>query len=338
MKNSEELFEKLIVDESFISWIKNKQDPKWDKWLNDNPDRQEIVHLAEALFNPFRFKREEYDASKVEKIKNNIDENILIFENSNNVRARKIHPWVLRAAVVGFFLAVSSGLYFVLNNLKNPSKEIISKNLIEKSTHRGQKLTTNLPDGSVVVLNSSSSVKYEFPFSGNERIVYLEGEAFFDVVRDTLAPFKVVTEQITTTALGTSFNINSFTSDIEIALVTGKVQVSKGSSDSVILYPGEMAVVQESGRIDVELFDPGKKIAWKDGVLYFDHAPLYEIIEKLEEWYGVDISIQNSSDSDIVYSGYYDNEYLKEVLEGLAFVYHFNYHIDKKNVEIMFNK
>ncbi len=98
---------------------------------------------------------------------------------------------------------------------------------IEKSTEPGQKLSFHLEDGTKVILNAGSKIWYPSNFNIHEREVILEGEAFFEVSKDASRPFRIVTESVVTTALGTSFNINAFPSNenIEIALVTGKVSV-----------------------------------------------------------------------------------------------------------------
>ena len=211
-----------------------------------------------------------------------------------------------------------------------------------KGTEPGQKLSIQLSDGSRVILNSSSKLVYNDFFGSDERVVYLEGEAFFEVNRDTLRPFKVITGSISTTALGTSFNVNSFSQNkaIEIALVTGKVLIEEQSSTerSVLLIPGEMATFnKQAGDLSKSKFNIRDLTGWKDGIIVFRNARYGQVIEKLERWYGVEISEDRIPMKDWNFTGTFENENLENLLNTLQFEYEFTYQIDKKKVNIKFN-
>lgn len=214
---------------------------------------------------------------------------------------------------------------------------------IEKSTESGQKLSFHLEDGTKVILNAGSKLNYSSNFGNNERTVLLEGEAFFEVTKDVTRSFKVITESVVTTALGTSFNINAFPSNekIEIALITGKVSVERveqsGKLISLTLNPGEMATVLKGDHIITKSpFNFNQKISWKNGMIFFKDANYLEIVSKLESWYGVDIQTDNIPVKEWKFSGKFEDETLENILISLQFGHEFDYEIKGKNVKLNF--
>jgi len=336
MNKSEKLLNELIKDESFISWIYTNKDDEWSAWLANNQDNKDVVERARRIILSMKFNSETLSKERIEYLKNSIEDNIISLENQSPASRSLWSPWIRRAAV--FFLVVSFGgaIFFISDNVQTTSSEVVTE-YIEKSTQKGQKLTTYLPDGSKVTLNSNTKINYERPFNGNERNVELVGEAFFEVVKDSLKPFIVVSGDISTTVLGTSFNINSISEErVEVSLVSGSVAVRNEGEKTVILHPGEIAIANKSKTIEVGEFDYIKRIGWKDGVLVFSNATFTEIFKQLEGWYGVSIHIVGGVDEDFHYTAMYDNHTLKEVLQGIAFVQGFDFSIDGDIAEINF--
>ena len=204
-----------------------------------------------------------------------------------------------------------------------------------KMTRKGEKLTVLLPDGTLVKLNSESSIRFTETFE-EHRKVFLTGEAFFEVVRDTTKPFTVATRHLLTTALGTSFNINAYSDKEEVVLLTGKVRINDGASrHSEILLPGEKVAyldgtLKKSSNVSLD------QVMWKDGVLIFRETPFALGIEELERWYGVSFDIRNLRDKEVFLTGYFDNQNLKNVLESLSYTARFEYQIEGKEVLITF--
>lgn len=218
----------------------------------------------------------------------------------------------------------------------------------EKLTHNGQHLTFRLEDGSQITLNSNSRLSYPIQFTDTSRIVTLNGEAYFDVAKDAKRPFTVITGNVSTTALGTSFNI-CYPEDqslSKISLLSGAVKVEMknrtGNIHDVELIPGEQLLygfMDES--FEIELFDPLAISGWKDGIIYFKEAGIDEIVERLEVWYDVEIKLTGNlakKEHDIWnYSGQFEKESLENVLRGISYVKNFSFEIDDKNIELMFN-
>src|SRR5690606_12857021 len=137
-------------------------------------------------------------------------------------------------------------------------------------------------------------------FAKDKRELTLQGEGFFQVTKDPARPFTVHTGNIATTALGTSFNVRHHKSDSisEISLVTGKVRLGiqgKEGMKTADLLPGERATYQSAiDFIQLDHFDVQEVLAWKDGVLYFKEANLNQVVQRLEDWYGVSIALEGN--------------------------------------------
>lgn len=144
-----------------------------------------------------------------------------------------------------------------------------------------------MEDGTVVYLNADSRLKYPEVFTGGERKVYLEGEAYFEVAKDEACPFAVVAGGVEVRVLGTHFNVNAYPEKQQVTttLVEGKVEVSNGERHAV-LSPGVQAVASEQG-MKLQEVDVREYTGWKDGLFVFSRMPLEEIMRQVYRWYGV---------------------------------------------------
>ena len=159
------------------------------------------------------------------------------------------------------------------------------------STPRGRNFRLTLPDGTAVWLNAASSLKYPTVFAGNERMVEVSGEAYFEVAKDVSKPFRVKTNGQLIEVMGTRFNVQAYAGEEEMAttLLSGKVKVTPvGSTTSILLEPGFQAV---SGRSEAGIrslkADTLEVISWRDGLFRFNQTPLILILKQLERWYDV---------------------------------------------------
>ncbi|MEQ6120898.1 FecR domain-containing protein [Reichenbachiella sp. MALMAid0571] len=248
-------------------------------------------------------------------------------------------PIVWKVAI-SITLIVSLSFFF----LQNQSSSIAEKNIFVKSTKWGQKQTLTLSDGSVVKLNSGSSIFFPEQFGSDSREIKLIGEAFFEVVKDSRRPFRVLTGDIATVVLGTSFNVNAYPekNKIDISLVTGKVRVESSNYgqkaiDPIYLTPGEQASYSLSTLyIKKQKFDTEEMLGWKSGILYFKNANESTLVAKLEKWYGVEISVINQTENKIDISTKFDNATLENVLTSLGYTLGFDFKINNKKVEIQY--
>ncbi|MGV3684665.1 MAG: FecR family protein [Daejeonella sp.] len=170
----------------------------------------------------------------------------------------------------------------------NNNTNRLTYNKIE--TPNGGKYQIILPDGSKVWLNAASSLKFPTSFIGKERDVELEGEAYFEVAKNKLLPFRVHTKDMNVFVTGTQFNVMAYNDEEFSAttLVEGSVDI-KNSSEKLSLVPGEQAVNRvgtslRKNEVDVEQF-----IAWKNGLFQFDNTDIQSVMRQLGRWYDVSV-------------------------------------------------
>jgi transmembrane sensor len=155
-----------------------------------------------------------------------------------------------------------------------------------------------LPDGTAVWLNAASSITYPTVFTGNERRVTLSGEAYFEVVHDARTPFIVHTERQNITDIGTSFNVNTYPEEEDVAttLIRGAVKISGinySDFEAKILKPGQQSRLLRDGKMDVvDRADTAAAIAWKEGLFDFDNTNLTLVLRQLGRWYDVKIKYE----------------------------------------------
>ncbi|MAZ28712.1 MAG: hypothetical protein CL868_16745 [Cytophagaceae bacterium] len=185
----------------------------------------------------------------------------------------------------------------------------------------GKRFSIELADGSIVHLNSGSVLKYPSSFGENQnREVYLEGEAFFEVAKNIHKPFIVKTSQLNVRVLGTRFNVSSYVEDgyTSATLAEGSVAVypSDGDMDSIRrkIKPGEQARFRD-GILNVKYVDVNKNIAWMKGSLYFDNERFEAISKRLERRFNTDIVNTYEALNDVHYTGAFSDEDLTDILD-----------------------
>lgn len=183
-----------------------------------------------------------------------------------------------------------------------------------------------LSDGSKVWLNSMTEFRFPVAFTGEERKVYLTGEAYFEVAPNSKHSFIVVTEEgMEVKVYGTEFNMNTYQHGVvQTVLVSGKVGIRvNATGKEVMLAPRQMAEYSEkTGMVRVEDTDPYRYIAWKDGEFVFERETIEEIMERLGRWYDVKVFYENESLKQKRFTGvisrYEDIEQVLRLIEGPA--------------------
>lgn len=210
----------------------------------------------------------------------------------------------------------------------------------------GQISEFKLIDGTKVWLNSGTRVRIPASFSAKNRIVTMEGEAFFQVTKDPLHPFFVNTKELSVRVLGTSFNVSAYETEknTEVTLIEGKVGVKEINGERLAkLLPGQQLVYEKSTgkkikqEVDVTPFE-----AWRDGKMIFKDRTLEYIAYRLERWYNVDIDFNDSNVSHIKFTGtILKNKPLSQVLEIITLSAPIRFDIklksDKKNQVILYS-
>lgn len=158
------------------------------------------------------------------------------------------------------------------------------------STSPGESYEVQLPDGSVISLNSASSLEYPANIAGRgERRVKLTGEAFFKVAKDAQHPFIVEAGNQTVQVLGTEFNINCYADEPAVAttLIGGSVSV-KSNGATQLLVPGQQALSRNGG-LEVAAVETDSIVDWKNGDFYLNHVDFRTAMRKIARWYDVEV-------------------------------------------------
>lgn len=206
------------------------------------------------------------------------------------------------------------------------------------TTGQGEYKRIVLPDSSVVFLSPRSTLRVEQPFPGAGREVSLAGEAIFEASHDARRPFTVVSGEVTTVALGTSFKVTSFPSENEtrVALSYGKVIVRdralRRTGDSLYLSPGEEAVYNNETHTIRKTVHPGSQFDYHRNVLFFKNAGIAEVVRKLSAYYGMEIRYDSLKDVHWSVSGEFDYQPLGTVLQAIAYSCNIGYDIQGDTV------
>jgi len=161
-----------------------------------------------------------------------------------------------------------------------------------------------LSDGTEVWLNSVSSLRFPFAFSGKTREVYLTGEAFFKVAKKAAQPFIVHTGQTDVRVLGTEFNVNTYQADKTVtSLVEGSVSTSGQDKRKILLQPGYQAVYTPASGFTSQTFDPAIELAWMNDIYYFHDTKLHDISDVLLRWFDVKVVFDDPAKADEAFSG-----------------------------------
>ncbi|MBU2884742.1 FecR domain-containing protein [Gilvimarinus agarilyticus] len=256
-----------------------------------------------------------------------------------------VRRWMSYSVRIAAVLVLAAGLVFIWltrTGIRQDDAMIVQQEIvyIEKEAAYGQKLTFELPDGSVVKLNAGSKLTYPKTFASKTREVSLTGEAFFDVARDEKKPFRISSNDVMVQVLGTSFNVRSYPEEenIAVAVKTGKVAVSsRVNQNQVILKPAEMALYSADDQsLNKKIIDDNELsvFGWTDQNLVLEDANFDVILTTLSRWYGVEFDVAQLHGAQKQFTANFKNPSLTKVMESLSFAYEFDYEIDGKKVTI----
>ncbi|MDN5213328.1 DUF4974 domain-containing protein [Fulvivirgaceae bacterium BMA12] len=316
------------------------------KYLNKNLTEAEKQQLTEWLQKD-KVNRKVFEnmvaewslkTSDIERSKRSIYHNIV---GASEAKPRK-------GGIFSSFIKVAAALAVVLTatflivrlNQQNENNKVEHRSAkIERVALPGQKLRMKLPDGTEVVLNSDSRLVTEESYDGAVRKVFLEGEAFFDVVEDASKPFIVETNATNVAVLGTSFNVRCYDDEenVSVAVNTGKVSVSdRDDSDEHFILKNEMLVYSIKDKLFNKLvnFDRELVFGWKDQHLVFEDESIEKIFKQLSRWYDVKFKVLANIDREKRFTARFQNQTLETVMKSISFNYEFDYEINEKEIII----
>lgn len=321
---------------------------KVEAWLQDNDSNVQafldLIKRREEYVS--EVDKNEMKAGLMERVRTDAMENISAYpENSKALLYQRKHPILPLLLTIAAVLLISVFVgYKGMQSFQN-SRDEQSVAFKEISIPAGRTSTITLGDGTKIKLNSESTLKYPESFHNDLREVFLDGEAYFQVAREESRPFVVHTNDVTTTVLGTEFNIKAYgeNSDVQVAVNSGRVKVESDDTPtsedhSVILEKYQWATYSNDQHLLQK--EEGEAIysmlAWKDGILIFDENTVSEVAEKLTRWYGADVILEDKNGLEgCTISGKHENESLKDVLNVIAYISGIEYRFTEQNRVIL---
>ncbi|MGS2763240.1 FecR family protein [Sinomicrobium sp. M5D2P9] len=304
-----------MEDETLLKYINNQLGKKEKqlvvKWINTSDENQERFNILKAkntasVFNtPLLDVDGTYDKIREKKRRQKIKETVL--------------QWVSIAGI----LAIGWFLHDYLNSPEITENKVVIEagtEMVEEVTPKGIRREIMLPDGTRVVLNVDSSLRYSGTFRDSLREVFLTGEAYFEVKKDVSRPFIVRAGDMNVKVLGTSFNVRSYSEDhnTRTTLIDGAVEIESAYGAPVKLKPLQTASLGRKGkRIEVKRVSAEEVVSWKEGKLIFKETLMEDVLEDLERRYDVKFDIRSEVLYDYLYTGTFDNLTIDEVLKVL---------------------
>ena len=189
----------------------------------------------------------------------------------------------------------------------------------------GRNYRLNLSDGTEVILNAATTLRFPFTF-GRTREVYVEGEAYFKIAKDAERPFIVHTSLTRIDVLGTSFNVNTYAAgNVTTSLVEGKVATRGSDGHPVTVQPGYSAEFNAGKGFQMEKFDQDDVLSWISGTYYFHNLPVDRLSDIMSRCYGLTIVMDKAKFEHRSITGLMDRNRLTEFLDDLETTAHIKY-------------
>ncbi|WP_372650885.1 FecR family protein [Draconibacterium sp.] len=366
----------MIIDDIYISlvirYLKKELSEEGKKelfhWVYEKKENEKLFYHLKDIWETAQF----------ENISKGADTNsewerlamVAIHEETDHFYEKKsVKHTLYQVLKVAAVVLVTFGIGFMVQKYLPEEEQYACVNV-----PYGAKSELQLPDGSMIWVNSGSTLKYPTDVSGKEVNIYLDGEAFFDIAKNPKRALNVKTSSINIQVHGTSFNVKSYANDdvVETTLIEGLVSISGKVGNRVIkspifLKPNEQAVIAKSNetvnvttpseestteetaqnqmstplttiqpKIEITKgIEPDEFIMWKYNVLVFKNERFEDLAIKLERWYNVQITIADKDLKNSRYTGTFEKESIEQAMKALSLSLPFKYEIDKNKITIL---
>ncbi len=305
--------QKHIINESTLAAYFNGKLPlpeqkEVEAWIGQSEENRKIARDVRFICQA---------ADTLDSIRQ-VDSQAALKKTKAKIRKRNNVSWLIRLQQVAAILAIPLLMATLYLTLKEEPTEYV-----EVQTNPGMIAKLELPDGTKVWLNSSSSLRHPVRFTGSNRDVELKGEAYFAVHPDQYKPFIVNTPfNIRAEVLGTEFNMEAYETEREVktTLVSGSVkltfQTDKDEEKSYILKPDEEFIYNyQNKKLSVQKPYIPTLTAWKDGLVIFRNTPFEEALKVLGKRFNVEFVIKNDKLYENAFTGPFDGQHLQLILE-----------------------
>ncbi|MGB8190358.1 MAG: FecR domain-containing protein [Chitinophagaceae bacterium] len=301
--------EEILTDEQFQAWY-FKSDPakatEWQQWLTQHSDQQELVNAAIACMQTIIVNEPEVPAQQVSAANERLMASLAPAETPVIEMKASRRKWWLSAAAAVLLLVAGTYLW---TSLKRQSSI---------QTAYGQLSTQQLPDGSEVILNANSSISFSSGWdNGNEREVWIKGEAFFKVKKTAgKSRFIVHTNQLDIVVTGTQFNVTSRADRSSVMLTEGSVLIRTKDGKETRMVPGDFIELYNS-QLERKAVKEEAVLAWKEKKIVLDNTSLADVVVLIKEHYGEEIIITDDSLARKTITAFMPNDNLDVLLKSL---------------------
>ena len=338
--------EDFVWDSFFRQWVLSptrETDDIWEEWLENHPESQDKIQQAKGIVLSLRLHEPEIGdpeiASIVKQTMGRIEAADKYPSFQEPLKSNSIHrfPWLRVAASVAFLLVASWIIYTfsarkVQKNIaiSSPVSPPLSKE-VEKWNATKKPMQVKLADGSKITLATNGRIRYANQFLSEKREVYLEGEAFFDIAKDSLRPFLVYSNGLVTKVLGTSFTIKAYgnSNEVTVEVSTGRVSVfpesdaaykqkaSGADLQGIVLRPNQKIIYsREEVRMVKTLVEKPQMVVAKAEIpaFEFEDTPASAVFDTIGKAYGIEILYDEALLKDCPLTATLDNQTLHEKL------------------------
>lgn len=356
--------EDFLCDTSFLEYCIGTNEEAvvfWTAWLAKHPEKLKAANSARSLYYALNGNIDAESFHKdFEAFKNAFSGTLpLPVEPAKVIRIRKNNnSLVFTLTGVAACMLVAFGLFLFKKSKTNQATSVTD---LSYNTSLGKKLTLKLTDGSVVTLNSGSSLVVSKDFNVHKRDVTLIGEGYFVVAHNAAKPFMVHTQKINVKDIGTEFNIKAYSADktTEASLIKGRIEITLNNvttkhfnQSAIVLSPnnkfiidnnvtdltGEQKSVKQPFAISHITTNTSTNSVvetdWKENKLTFYDSSLDDIALQMERWYGVKIQITNPAIKAYRFTATFDHEDIIQVLDALKLSSNFNYRKEDNVISI----
>jgi transmembrane sensor len=323
-----------MTEETLLKYISGQADTDEVKqvrtWLAASEERQRELSRMKNSWILSGLGNEVDQLIKEPEIRRILDK--IRFINEKDHKKTRHLKLLKYAAVLFLIVSISGSVGYFISRPTIPSSEyagIIVPN--------GERSKVILPDGTTVQLNGGSQLKFTPGFHSGKRIVFLEGEAFFDVIYDQSHPFVVKTGKLQIKVLGTRFNVSNYSDNKTITtyLEEGKVEVRIEGKGNAYLKPSEVLKFEKTtGKATKQAISDQRFSDWTRGVMNIQGETIEELAKKLERRFDIKINFGDAEVRKHTYSGSIRDEELETVLEALKFTSSLKYEKHDKSVTL----
>ncbi len=330
-----------------------------EEWIASDPELRDEISCLQKIWNTPAEEKQQWDIEEGWQRFRRYDKrfsgsrnqgNIYILPTSRKKRIRSgvsrpaenIYKWGIVAVTVAAVIAIS----FLFLSPQNIPQKAPPPTMRVVTAYKGEKIHLHLSDGTRILLNADSRLKIPDHFSDSTRDVYLQGEAYFEVVHQAGKPFLVHAGHSVTRDLSTRFIVQAYPEygHTKVVVTEGRVVMneigsSQAPSTGTIIPPHHIGVLQKDGTVQVSrVKNLMNWMGWTKGKLVFNNTPLTQVIPQLERWYDLNITLKDSTiGTRRLTATYIDREPMDEVLDAIALALDIKY--DRKNYSvIMYDK